>query len=180
MIALAGALAMAAAPFVSADPLPANGSWHAFDVDPGVAMTGGFEWISLDGSALAFDALLDEAAVLTIVDAGFAGDVFEVFDNGVSLGLTSPASDSYPASVGLDFAAALASGTHSTAQFSLGAGSHRITGRLWASALDSSGAAIDATVGAVMLSAIPEPSTAVLLGAGMLLAGGFVHRRHRG
>lgn len=178
--ALAGALALLVSSAAArADAIAVGSGWQDFDVDPLIALSSGTEWIALDGSALSFDVTLSSAAVLTVVDAGFAGDRFEVFDNGVALGLTSLAAGSYPASIGLDFDAALAGGAYSRASFVLGAGTHSITGRLFASALDAGGAPIDATVGAVMLAPmpVPEPSTWALMGAGLAAAGLAARRR---
>jgi hypothetical protein len=106
-----------------------DAQWHAFDVDSFSAVSGGLEWIDLnDGSALHFS--FDGPATLTVVDGGFAGDAFQIFDNGVLLGQTSVASNSYPDSIVLDFDAALADPRYSRGVFQLGAGSHSITGCL--------------------------------------------------
>ncbi len=66
-----------------------NGSWYGFDVDDTVSESGGLEWINLIGEALSFTFTTPTATRLTVVDAGFGGDAFEIFDNGASLGFTS-------------------------------------------------------------------------------------------
>ena len=149
----------------------ADGSWNAFDVDPFSANSGGLEWIALDGSALSFEFDLSGPATLHIVDAGFAGDRFEIFDAGVSLGVSSAGLDSFPSSVGTDFGTAWSNAAYSRASFTLNAGVHSITGRLFASALDERGARIDATVGALSITPVivpvPEPTTFLLMLAGL-------------
>lgn len=160
----------------NAIPIAADGAWNAFDVDPLSATSAGLEWIALDGSAISFDLTLAGPAQLKVIDGGFAGDRFEVFDNGVSLGLSSAARGSYPSSVGLDFDHAWGDSSYSRGIFTLGAGTHSITGILVASALDDSGARIDATVGAVSITPVPEPETFALMLAG-LAAIAFVPRR---
>jgi len=147
--------------------------WHAFDVDDLSSASGGLEWISLDdGSALNFSLNLATAAYLTVVDGGFAGDQFRVFDNGVELGLTSVPGSSYPASLGLDFDAALGDSAWSRGVFLLGAGTHSITGLLSASALSEFGE-INATVGAIQVAPVPLPAALLLLLSGTGLLGFF-------
>lgn len=147
-----------------------DSSWHSFDVDPLTATSGGLEWIDInDGSALDFTINLAAPALVTVVDGGFSGDRFQVFDNGTALGLTSVAPNSYPKSVSTNFDAALAGG-YSTASFLLGAGVHDLTGTLFTSALDSSNQPLNATVGALRLEPVPLPGAALLLlsGGGLL------------
>ncbi len=153
-------------------------AWHTFDVDPITAASGGLEWIDItDGSALDFTINLTAPTLVTIVDGGYSGDRFQVFDKGVSLGLTSAAPNSYPNHVGLNFDAALASG-YSTASFLLGAGSHDLTGLLFQSALDGSNQPLNATVGGLRLEPVPLPGAALLfLSGGGLLS--FFGRRRR-
>jgi len=178
-IGLAFAAAFASQAALAADvALTTNGQWNAFDVTPDVAISGGLEWIDItDGSALSFS--FSGPAILTVVDAGFAGDRFQVFDNGNLVGQTSAAANSYPASVGLNFDAALADGGYSRGVFVLGAGNHVITGELSQSALDDTGSALNATVGAVQIAAVPEPQTYALVLAGLGLLGMAAQRRDR-
>lgn len=158
--------------------LNTDGQWHTFDVDNAISASGNLEWIELDGNALSFDFTLTEAAYLNIVDGGFAGDRFEVFDNGNSIGLTSFAVNSYPNSAGLDFDQAFANSDFSRGQFLLGAGNHSITGFLNLSALDADNIEINATVGAVNLTAVPLPAAAWLYTTGAALLGFATRRRH--
>jgi hypothetical protein len=179
--ALALALALAAAWPGHAQaanmPIAADSGWYTFDVDPLTSLSNGKEWIDLDGSALVFELTLLNPAYLTVVDAGFAGDVFEVFVNGASLGTTSPATNSYPVSVGLNFAAAMADLAFSRGSYLLAPGSYAITGVLSLSALDDAGSAIDATVGGVRVRSVAEPGSLALLLAGIGFMGIAVRRR---
>ncbi len=166
--------------------LTADGLWHTFDIDDSYSLSGGVEWIdaqsdtgySNDGSALHFTFNLLDVAKLTVVDGGFAGDQFQVFDNGTSLGFTSNPANNYPTSVATDFDAALVNPLYSSAVFYLAAGQHDITGFLSASATVNS-IPLNATVGAVSLSSVPEPSTFGLLlaGSGLISIGVFSRRR---
>jgi hypothetical protein len=160
----------------SAVTLNADGQWNVFDVDESVSASGGLEWIDLDNNTLSFDFTLSGSAILRVVDGGFSGDRFQVFDNGLLLDETSVAANSYPDGVGLDFDAAFANTNFSRGVFLLGAGNHSITGLLSQSALDDTSSTLNATVGAVSLTAVPLPEAAwlYLTGAGLL---GLVARR---
>lgn len=157
--------------------LNADGAWHAFDVDESVASTGGLEWIDLDGNALSFDFTLTRAAILKVVDAGFAGDRFTIFNDSEVLGQTSIANSSYPDSVGLDFDAAYADANYSRAEFLLGPGSYSINGWLSQSS-QADGLNINATVGAVSLTAVPLPAAAWLYMTGAACIGWSARRRN--
>jgi hypothetical protein len=179
--AAAALLALALAPGAQAatQDLTASGEWSAFDIDPLTATDGGLGFIDLDGHALTFTFTVTEAVKLTVVDAGFAGDVFNLSLNGNAIGTTSPAAGSYPASVGLDFDAALANHAFSYRTLTLGPGSYTLTGSLFSSALDDTGAPINATVGGVMISAVPEPGSLALLLAGLGALSVVARRRSR-
>jgi hypothetical protein len=165
--------------------LTADSSWYTFDVDNTYSTSGALNWIdaqnaagySNDGSALHFTFTLSGSADLTVVDGGFAGDQFQVFNNGNVLGFTSVATNTYPTSVGTDFDAALADSNYSRAVYHLGAGSYDITGLLSTSAVDNSSAPFNATVGAVSLTAVPVPAALGLFLAGSGLMGFFSRRR---
>jgi len=158
---------------------PDDSSWQQFDVDPISALSGGSEWIDLGGDALSFSFTTTATTLLTIVDGGFAGDRFEVFDGATSLGLTSLAANSYPNSVGVDFDAALADSAYGFATFLLAPGTHTISGRLAASALLDDGTPLDATVGGLRLTPtpVPLPASALLLMSGTGLLAFWRRRR---
>jgi hypothetical protein len=164
--------------------LNADGQWALFDVDELTAASGGLEWIDLfDGGApLSFEFTVPSGffGVLTVVDGGFAGDRFLVTSGNMLLGPTSLPTASHPASVGLDFDAALDNPAYSRGSFTLGAGSHDITGYLVRSA-SADGVPLNATVGAVRLqvSPVPEPSTLLTLLAGLGAIGLVILRRTR-
>jgi len=158
--------------------LSTNGTWAEFDVDQ--VEFGTPNWIDIaDGSDLsfAFTVPVGLTGALTVVDAGFAGDRFEVFANTAPLGSTGAAVNSYPNSIGLDFDVALADPNYSRAVFTLAAGDYLITGRMNLSALDDLDAPIDASVGGLNVMLVPEPATYLMLLAGLGL---LTIRRRRG
>lgn len=178
----AGALALAALAGAHAAPL-SSGDWTPFDVDELTATSGGLEWIDIaDGSPLRFEFTVPAGsyATLTIVDGGFAGDRFALYRGAQWVQTTSPATDSYPDSVGLDFDVALATPAFSRAVLVLGAGHYDFGGRLYQSAM-AEGSPLNATVGGVRLevSPVPEPSQYGMALAGLLAIGAVVRRRIR-
>jgi hypothetical protein len=143
-------------------------TWYQFDVDEFVDDQ--LRWIALDGSLLSFSLSLAAPAWVTVVDAGFGGDSYSIFDNGNLIGLTSAGANTYPGSVVLDFDAALANSSYGYATFLLGAGTHVITGALAQSAL-ADGFPLNASVGGIkVVSEVPLPATGLLmlLGTGAL------------
>ena len=174
---LSAVLCSALSANAGAAALNADGQWHPFDVDDTVSASAGLEWIDLDGDALSFDFTLTGSAILRIVDGGFAGDRFDVFNGKLPLGQTSAATNNYPESLGLDFDAAFADGRYSRSVFLLGPGSYSINGLLSLSALDDNAGAINATVGAISLTAVPLPAAAWLYLAGAGLMATIARRR---
>ncbi len=156
-----------------------DGSWYQFDVDESVSPDGGLGWINLSNDWLAFSLTVaaGHSVKLTVTDAGFSGDQFEVFDNGVSLGITPDAPDSYPVSIGLNFDAALANGNYSHAFYFLGEGTHTITGKL---AVSAQGGVPNTTVGALNVAPVPLPASLLLLLSGGGLLSLFSRRRKSG
>lgn len=181
-VALASAFSMQAE--ASTIALTADSSWYTFDVDNSYSVSGGLEWIDAqsaagynnDGSALHFTFTLSGSADLTVVDGGFAGDQFQVFNNGTALGFTSVPANSYPTSLATNFDAALANSNYSSAIYHMGAGTYDITGLLSLSAL-AAGSPLNATVGAVSLTAVPVPAALGLFLAGSSLMGLSSRRR---
>lgn len=188
--AAAACLAPAHATTVS---LNADGQWNAFNVSDIDAASGGVEWIdnanSLDsgfGTPLDFRFSVGTGfhGLLTVVDAGFAGDTFTVTNFGSLLGSTSAvASQAYASApdAGTDFDAALGDARFSRSVFVLNAGDYRISGAL-AQSVRLDGAPLNSTVGAVKLSlvpvsTVPEPSTLLSLAAGLALLAASARRR---
>jgi hypothetical protein len=164
----------------AATALPGDGSWAGFEVDNLLASSGGVEWIDLNGQALSFSFTIaaGQQGVLNIVDAGLAGDTFQVFNGAALLGSTSAvavASYDAAAPIVVDFDAAWADSTYSRASYTLSAGSYSITGLLDQSVL-LDGSPLNATLGGAQLlvSAVPEPTSLVLMFAGL---GALVARR---
>ena len=170
---IAGLLGSALSAQAASVSLLADGAWNSFDVSDVLGPGDGLGWIDLDGDALSFSFTVASGFVgkLTVVDAVFSGDVFSVSANGVSLGTTSAAVDSYVSggNVGYDYDAALANGDYSRGIYSFTAGTYTVTGALVASAKDEFGQALNATNGAVSLtlSPVPETSTVAMLLAGL-------------
>jgi len=103
-----------------------------------------------------------QGATLTVTDAFVSGDRFEIFDFGVSLGLTSapiPGID-----CGDDPVPCLATPQVSSGIFSLGAGDHSIT---LVPTLSPDGGGSGYLLAA---QAIPEPGVPMLLGSGLAAA----------
>jgi hypothetical protein len=152
-----------------------DNTWYQFDVDEWVDDQ--LRWVALDESLLSFSITLAAPAYLTVVDGGFGGDSYSIFDQGNLIGFTSAGANTYPGSVVLDFDAALGNASYGQAIFLLGAGNHLITGALAQSAL-ADGFPLNASVGGLKVSAVPLPASGLLLllGSGTL---GLFGRRNR-
>jgi hypothetical protein len=162
-----GAALPAHATTVSFSP---DGNWNTFDVSDVLSNDNGLGWFDFNtGDALEFviNVAAGQSVLLTVVDGGYAGDRFQVFDNSVLLGETSAvAADGAGTNVDLNFAAALANANFSRGSFTLGEGLHQITGLLSQSSLD----ALNSTVGGLSAVPVPLPASLLLLFTG----GGFM------
>ena len=169
-----GAALPAHATTVSLSP---DSTWHAFDVSDVASNNQDTAWYDFDsGESLSFtiDVPTGQYVMLTVVDAGYAGDRFEVFDHGTSVGLTSAIdANGNGLNVFLDFDWAISSRQFSYGYFVLGEGSHVITGDLAQSSLDSP----NVTVGAVAAAPVPLPASVLLLFSGGGLMGLITRRR---
>ena len=178
--AIALVLGAAGLAHATTTPLAVPGQWVEFDVDEVQAQSGGLEWIDFnDGSALSFSFTIAGPVELRVVDAGFAGDTFGVSINGVSQ-LTSavPAAIYSPTQTAItNFDAAWADPSFSRGSWLLTApGTYTVSGVL-AQSVTNAGAPLNATIGAVMLAAVPEPGTWALLLAGLAVLGVTARRR---
>jgi len=183
MAAAIAAAMIAPAAHATTVAIAGDGSWNEFTVDNVRAPAFGTGWIdAADGSALDFTFTIGagQHGMLTVVDAGFAGDTFTITSNGSILGSTAavPAGD-VDGPLEFDFGAALANPSYSHGTFMLGAGTYSIGGSLLQSVLDVDGTPLDATNGALRLSvsAVAEPADAALMFAGLAALGLFARRR---
>jgi hypothetical protein len=179
-VAAAGLLAAAAAAQATTVQ-PGLGQWVAFDVDEQTAASSGLEWIDIsDGSLLSFSFSIATPTWLRVVDAGYAGDSFNVQVNGQTWSTSDVGGGSVGSApnVGVNFDAAWANPAYSRGAWLLSApGDYTVTGSLLHS-VGLDGTPLNATVGAVMLAPVPEPAAWALMLAG-LAAVGVVARRRR-
>lgn len=104
-------------------------------------------------------------SILTVIDAFLNGDRFEIFDFGVSLGLTSVPGVS--TDCGDDPVPCLANAAMSSGAFSFSAGAHSVT-IVAAASPDGLGAGYFHLDAADVVD-VPEPGSLALLGAGLLI-----------
>ncbi len=144
----------------SAAGTPATGCDPNDPAGPFCVPSSGTPTTFLDAPAWTFTAPAT-GALLTVTDAFEAGDRFEVFDFGASLGLTSLPFGS--ADCGDDPVPCLATAGISSRVFTLGSGAHSIRITPTLSPISGGAGYLLATAAA----AIPEPATLLLLGCGM-------------
>lgn len=184
LIAAAALAACAIAPAHAAtSALAGDGTWQEFAVDE--FQSGTLAWgDSLDASqaiTFTFTVAAGQQGTLTVVDTGFVGDMFNVFNGATLLGGTSavPVHTYNPAETAVvDFDLALADPSFSRAVVVLGEGSYSIHGVLSQSVTDPTLGALNATTGGLKLeiAAVPEPGALLLMLTG---AGAMALRRRR-
>jgi hypothetical protein len=164
--------------------LTADSGWSSFNTDRDAV--GSDAWADIDNTSFdrlyfTFNVAAGSSATLSVVDGGFAGNTFSVFNGLALLGNTSavPALDQNTALFST-FDEAFADPSYSRGIFNLGAGSYRITGDLTQAGLDGS-TPVWSTSGALRvdtISAVPEPSSFAMLmcGIGMTI---YISRRQR-
>ena len=174
-----GFIAQAQATTIS---LSADNTWNEFNVDDFASTSGGVEWIDANdsnspsyGSALTYQFTVAHGftGLLSVVDAGNAGDRFKVYNNGQSIGLTSNISTSSDYSN--NFNNNLVNTNFSNGIFLLSEGTYNITGALF-----STSQAFNSTNGALKLevTAVPVPAAFVLMFSSLSFLG-FIGRRRR-
>jgi YVTN family beta-propeller protein len=178
LLAVLGAwtlVTMVLGPPVEAGPLDAD-TWYEFSyldvgdptfgcdpADPGglfCTPSSGTPTIFGDAPPWTFD--LSAATVLTVVDAFESGDRFEVFDFGVSIGVTS--APQAGGDCGDDPVPCLADASMSSGLFALGTGAHSITLGVTESGSGSGS-------GFLRVSEVPEPGVVALVGLGLVAIG---------
>jgi len=161
--------------------LAADGSWAGFNVD-GNLPPYALGWIDDNAAPLNFTFSIADGfkGLLTVVDAGFSGDEFKVYNGASLLGTTSAAvNGDANGAIEFSFDAALANPHYSRGVFTLGSGVYDITGLLTKSTTLAGVGDLNATFGAVRLeiSPVPEPATLATLLAGLSLLTLVLRRR---
>ena len=93
-----------------------SGEWNLFDVDEQISQDGSLHWIDAvsdeangyvgDGSTLSFVFSVTKTSLLTIVDGGLAGDIFNISINGANY-IGSAVNATSTEYAGLDFDSAV-------------------------------------------------------------------------
>ncbi|WOI52306.1 hypothetical protein [Parvularcula sp. LCG005] len=129
-----------------------------------------------------FEFTLTETAYLAVTDAYLAGDQFEIFLNGDSIGLTSVPLG-FEDEIDDDFDFAFGSMLWSSAEIALSPGTYVLSGLAALSPFDGGGAALQLSSTALggpafITSEVPIPAAAVLFGTA-LIAGSATRIRRR-
>lgn len=121
------------------------------------------------------------SAILFILDVGDKGDTFSAYDNLALVGSTSGVPNTIPNnnSCGFDIGCAIADAGYSRATITLGPGSHSLTFQITQNALGTTGGNAFFRVSPTATTPVPEPSTLVILGTGLLAMEGWRRRKSR-
>lgn len=162
-----------------ATPITADGTWYEFQFDAGGAATGCAVGCVATANPVASLApappwTFSGAATVTVLDLFLSGDTFELFDNLISLGVSSTPTGG--GSCGNDITCSLGDASYSRLIADLGAGAHSLTIVNIASATTGGGAAVFRVSQPVT---VPEPATTLLLGGGLTVLAARAHRRRR-
>ena len=164
-----------------ATPIQADGSWYEFLFDAGGAATGCFGGCTATINPTASDPLtapwtFSGPAMVTVLDLFLSGDTFELFDNLVSLGISSAPIGG--GGCGNDIGCALADPFYSRLVVTLGDGAHSLTITNVDSAVSGGGAAVFRVAPS---SSVPEPSSVWLIATGLaaLVAGSRRRRQNK-
>jgi hypothetical protein len=143
--------------------VPATGCDPADPAGPFCIPSSGTPTTVLDTPPWTFTAPA-EGVTLTVTDSFESGDRFEIFDFGVSIGLTSLPGAGALVNCGDDPATCLATAGISSGLFSLAAGNHSLT-------IIPLLAPTEGGSGFLRADAIvPEPATLLLVGSGLILS----------
>jgi PEP-CTERM motif len=175
--AVLGVLALGALPAFGST-ITVNGTWYEFDF--GVATSAAIGCGTAGTCTVTQNPIADRtntspwtfsgAANLFVLDLGDVGDRFEVFDNSISIGLTSNVTNGLGNPCGapgvLDITCSAGNAEYSKRTYALGGGAHSIT-------IDVVQNATGTTFGQAVFQAnapvtVPEPGSVTLLGAGLL------------
>ena len=149
------------------------GQWYTFGFDgdggdpliSGAGFSLGARSVAIGDPAWTFDCPTDHCKII-ITDGFLALDEFELFDNLVSIGTTSPTADDPDISCGNDELACLADPNFSHGIFFVSGGAHSITGT---HLVGIPGAGF-------LFVSVPEPGMLLLMGAGLLALFGIRRR----
>jgi PEP-CTERM motif-containing protein len=162
----------------SAGPITTDIWWQFAFSDPGVLATGcdpadpaGPFCIPSGGTPTSFInappwtiTVPAGGALLTVTDAFSSGDRFQIFDFGMSLGLTSLPAAAGVVNCGADPVPCLAAMGISHGVFGLATGNHSLT-------LVPTASVTGGGSGYLQVAVVPEPATMLLVGTGLCLAG---------
>lgn len=140
-----------------------GGGWYEVDLQPG-----SLNW----KDQFSFNLLTP--GILTVTDARLAGERFEVFSNGVSLGVTPEPLTNPAFNYTEDYDHAANDPIWSTGVWNLAAGNYLISGELTRIVFGTSN-----PVGALRIDSAPVPAPAAVWLLGSALVGGLGLRRFR-